>query len=191
MNIPIDISNVVLKTDRLTLRRWRESDLADFYEYAKVDGVGQMAGWSPHKDLDESRKILSLFIDEKKTFAIEYNGKAIGSVGVEKYKEAQFPQLDNVKCRELGYVLNKDYWGMGIMPEAVNRIIDYLFENTDADAVLCGHFLWNKQSRRVQEKCGFEYLATGPYITTFGKEETEKMNILTREKWEKSKKSGG
>ena len=43
MNIPIDITQVTLKTDRLLLRPWRMSDLEDFYEYARVDGVGQMA----------------------------------------------------------------------------------------------------------------------------------------------------
>lgn len=44
MNKPIDISTVILQTDRLILRPWQESDLNDFYEYASVDGVGQMAG---------------------------------------------------------------------------------------------------------------------------------------------------
>ena len=44
MNKPIDISNVVLETERLKLRPWKESDLEDFFEYASVDGVGQMAG---------------------------------------------------------------------------------------------------------------------------------------------------
>ena len=55
MNAEIDVSQVVLKTERLTLRPWKESDLDDFYEYARVDGVGQMAGWLPHKDREESR----------------------------------------------------------------------------------------------------------------------------------------
>lgn len=45
MNTQIDISHVVLYTNRMILRPWQESDLEDFYEYAKVDGVGQMAGW--------------------------------------------------------------------------------------------------------------------------------------------------
>ena len=48
MNKQIDITNVVLKTNHLTLRPFRDSDLQDLYEYAKVDGVGQMAGWAPH-----------------------------------------------------------------------------------------------------------------------------------------------
>ena len=59
MNMEIDITGVVLNTERLTLRPWRESDLDDFYEYASVDGVGQMAGWFPHRDLEESRSRLA------------------------------------------------------------------------------------------------------------------------------------
>ena len=47
MNKSIDISNVILHTERLVLRPWKENDLNDFYEYACVDGVGQMAGWTP------------------------------------------------------------------------------------------------------------------------------------------------
>ena len=75
MNAPIDISGVTLRTPRLLLRPWQESDLDDFYEYASVDGVGQMAGWLPHKDKAESARILKMFIDEKKTLALEFEGK--------------------------------------------------------------------------------------------------------------------
>lgn len=66
MNKQIDITNVVLTTDRLTLRPWRESDLNDFYEYASVDGVGQMAGWNPHRNVEESKMILG-----KETFRLD------------------------------------------------------------------------------------------------------------------------
>ena len=69
MNANVDISNTILETERLFLRPWKQSDLKDFNEYASVDGVGQMAGWLPHKSLEESQEILNLFIDEKKTFA--------------------------------------------------------------------------------------------------------------------------
>ena len=58
MNHPIDVTDLTLKTERLTLRPFRESDLQDLYNYARVDGVGQMAGWLPHKNLEESRTIL-------------------------------------------------------------------------------------------------------------------------------------
>ena len=85
MNKTIDISAVTLKTDRLTLRPWRQSDLEDFYEYAKVDGVGQMAGWLPHESREVTQSVLNSFIEHKKTFALEFAGKVIGSLGIETY----------------------------------------------------------------------------------------------------------
>lgn len=54
MNAYIDISNTILETERLILRPWRQEDLNDFFEYASVDGVGQLAGWNPHKSIDET-----------------------------------------------------------------------------------------------------------------------------------------
>ena len=44
----------ILETKRLILRPFKEEDLNDFYEYAKMDGVGQNAGWNPHLDIKES-----------------------------------------------------------------------------------------------------------------------------------------
>ncbi len=85
MNIKIDISEVLIKTEMLVLRAFKEADLADFFEYAKVDGVGEMAGWPHHESIETSKEILDMFIKEKKTFAIEYKGKVIGSVGIENY----------------------------------------------------------------------------------------------------------
>ncbi len=92
MNCNIDITGVVLKTERLVLREWRLSDLEDFYEYCSVDGVGQMAGWLPHKNREESLRILNHFIDGKHTFALEYQGKVIGSLGLEAYTEDEYPE---------------------------------------------------------------------------------------------------
>lgn len=167
MNASIDISGITLKTHRLTLRPWRETDLEDFYEYARVDGVGQMAGWLPHRNRDESREILSRFIQNKKTFALEYRGKVIGSLGIEKYNEANFPELAPLQGREIGYVLSRDHWGQGLMPEAVQTVVKYLFGTVGLDFVLVGHFDWNRQSRRVIEKCGFQYVKTIKYETRF------------------------
>lgn len=157
MNHPIDISQVTLRTDRLLLRPWTPDDLQDFYEYASVDGVGQMAGWLPHQSIEESRAILNMFIAEKKTFAIEYQDKVIGSLGIETYDEEQFPEFRSRNGRELGYVLSRDYWGLGLMPEAVRAVIRWLFDEVGLDFLLCCHFTDNDQSRRVQEKCGFTH----------------------------------
>ena len=158
MNASIDISSTRLHTARLILRPWKQSDLPDFFEYARVDGVGQMAGWLPHKTTEETQTVLDSFIAHKKTFALELNGKVIGSLGIETYKEENFPELFNLRGRSIGYVLSKSYWGQGLMPEAVKSVIRYLFEEGNLDFLLVSHFTRNLQSRRVIEKCGFTFL---------------------------------
>ena len=168
MNVQIDISSTVLKTERLVLRPWRLEDLDDLHEYAKVDGVGQMAGWLPHDTKETSLAVLEKFIAEKKTFAIEYNGKAIGSLGIEQYHEQDLPEFQEKQGRELGYVLSKDYWGYGLMPEAVKEVIRYLFEEIKLDFLVCGHFTDNEQSKRVQEKCGFQHYKLVKHETRYG-----------------------
>ena len=158
MNAEFDVTNVILETERLILRPWRKSDVEDLFAYASVPGVGERAGWRHHESIEESYQILLKFIEEKKTFAIvdKHNDKVIGSLGVEKYSlEDKLTEFDGYRGRELGYVLAKDYWGYGYMPEAVKVVIDYLFDTLDYDFLLCGHYDINHPSRRVQEKCGF------------------------------------
>ncbi|MBW9211821.1 MULTISPECIES: GNAT family N-acetyltransferase [Terrabacteria group] len=182
MNVPMDISKVVLKTKRLKLRAWRKEDLDDFYAYASVDGVGQMAGWLPHKNKEESQRILERFIAHKKTFALEYENKVIGSIGIEEYDEKRFPEfMDRIGC-ELGFVLSKTYWGQGLMPEALKEVIRYLFKECQVEFILCGHFISNIQSGRVQEKCGFKHYSFGEFKTKFATIEKDEVNILINRK---------
>lgn len=178
MNAPIDVTGIRIETARLILRPWRESDLEDLYEYARVDGVGQMAGWLPHESVETSKMILDSFITRKKTLALELkeNGRVIGSLGIETVKD--LPELPAEKLgRELGYVLSKEYWGRGLMPEAVKAVTDYCFRVLGYDYLTCGHFIRNHQSRRVIEKCGFVFLKDVIHETRYGTEEDTKLYI--------------
>ena len=179
MIAPIDVTNIRIETERLILRPWKEEDLEDFYEYASVDGVGQRCGWLPHKDREKSRTILQMFIAERKTLALELkeSGKVIGSVGLEA-RDVDFGISESLAGREIGYVLNKDYWGRGLMPEAVKAVIGHCFRELDFDWLTCGHFLWNVQSRSVVEKCAFRYVKDIIHTTRFGTEEPTKLYIL-------------
>ena len=183
MNAPIDVSTTTLYTARLILRPWQQSDLPDFYEYASADGVGQMAGWLPHKSPEETQSILNSFVAHKKTFALELQGKVIGSLGIEHYKEENFPELQFLQGRSIGYVLAKDHWGKGLMPEAVQAVIRYLFDAEKLDFLLISHFSWNRQSQRVIEKCVFSFLRETEHATRYDTLEPTKEYILFRKDW--------
>ena len=179
MNAFVDITGVVLETDRLILREWKETDVNDLFEYASIDGVGQMAGWSPHKSVDESTAVLKMFIDGKKTFAValKENNKVIGSVGIEKLS-TEIDGCENLVGRELGYVLNKDFWGQGLMPEAVKAVINYCFDTVGCDYLLCSCSPVNKQSARVMEKCGFCFVMDKMRTLTDGTSRVSKYHVL-------------
>ena len=159
MNAEINISNVILETDRLILRAWEITDLDDFFEYASVEGVGEKAGWEHHKSKDKSLEILKMFIEEKKVFAIvlKENQKVIGSIGIEELSEELDKDLDNLVGRELGYVLNKDYWNKGIMKEAISKVVDYCFNTLKLNFLMASYFNHNIASKKVLEKLNFKF----------------------------------
>ena len=159
MNAQINISNVILETNRLILRAWEITDLDDFFEYASVEGVGEKAGWEHHKSKDKSLEILKMFIEEKKVFAIvlKENQKVIGSIGIEELSEELDKDLDNLLGRELGYVLNKDYWNKGIMKEAVSKVVDYCFNTLKLNFLMASYFNYNIASKRVLENLNFKF----------------------------------
>lgn len=179
----VDIAGVTLRTPRMILRPWQNGDLRDLYAYAFDPEVGPMAGWKPHESLEESQVILDRFVGDGRTFALEYQGRVVGSLGIEGYDAAKYPEFSELAVRELGFVLARDCWGLGLMPEAVNEVIRWLFEEQKLDVLLCGHFLWNKQSRRVQEKCGFRHYDYSPFTTKLNKIEEHELRILTRTEW--------
>ena len=159
MNAEINISNVILETDRLILRAWEITDLDDFFEYASVEGVGEKAGWEHHKSKDKSLEILKMFIEEKKVFAIvlKENQKVIGSIGIEELSEELDKDLDNLLGRELGYVLNKDYWNKGIMKEAISKVVDYCFNTLKLNFLMASYFNHNIASKKVLENLNFKF----------------------------------
>ena len=64
---------------------------------------------------------------------------------------------------EIGYWLSSDYWGKGYATEAVHALIDYAFTDLGYDALHAGARVTNPASRRVLEKCGFQWTGVGLY----------------------------
>ena len=177
MIAPVDVTNIRIETERLILRSWKESDLEDFYAYASHPDVGIHAGWKPHASVEESRKILNMFLADKRVLALELKetGSVVGSLGLEEPNPDPMPDGYG---REIGYVLGKEYWGRGLMVEAVKAVIDYCFGVLRFDFLTCGHFTRNDRSRRVIEKCGFTYFGDSDYETQLGTVEVSKNYIM-------------
>ena len=185
MNALFKINGKKIETERLILRAFCENDLEDFYEYASVDGVGERAGWKHHESIEESREILSRFIEKDIDFAIclKESGKVVGSFGINEYGlEDKLTEFDGYRGREIGFVLAKDYWGRGLMPEAVNAVMDYLFNDCDFDFLLCGYYNFNAQSKRVQGKCGFKPYRALKMETRIGTVEDGTLNLAINPK---------
>ncbi|MCL1997471.1 MAG: GNAT family N-acetyltransferase [Turicibacter sp.] len=166
MDIVIDVSGIKIETERVILRPFSTLDLNDLYAYAKTPGVGENAGWPHHKTMETSRKVLNNFIKNKNTLAIVYKAddKVVGSLGMHTNSWANRSwRYRKFILKEIGYVLSKDYWGRGIMPETVNAFIDYGFKELGIEAFFCSHFIHNNNSKRVIEKCGFTYVKKGKY----------------------------
>lgn len=144
-----------IATERTILRQFTTDDTEDLFAYASSPNVGPMAGWKPHKNIDESRDIIKMFIDMDEVWAVELKetGRVIGSVGLHKRGRNNL-----VFDYELGYVLSEDYWGRGIIPECARAVLNYAFTECGAKKIICCHFTFNTQSKRVIEKLGFTYL---------------------------------
>lgn len=147
----------IIETERLILSKWSKKDAADLYAYARNPNVGPHAGWKPHADVKESKRIIKTIFQPNEVWAIrdKKNGKAIGTIGFEKDK-----YRPDVNSRELGYSLSEDYWGKGIMTEAAKAVIKYGFDTLNLQMICICTGPENKRSQNVIRKCGFTYEGT-------------------------------
>ena len=147
-----------LQTQRLILRSWTLEDVEDLYDYAKSDLVGPSAGWPIHKSVEDSLKIIKMFIKEDDTYAIELKetGKVIGGLGIHEYI-SEDKQYKDKNMKEIGFVLNPEYWGNAYVPEAAREAIKFAFSDLKSDIVWCCHYDFNDKSKKVIDKCGFKY----------------------------------
>ncbi len=176
---------MILTTERLILRPWEEADAPSLYEFAKDERVGPIAGWPPHKSIESSLGVIKTVFSAPETYAVcmKSDNKAIGCVGIMTGKYAN-RALDE-KEGEIGYWLGVPFWGRGLMPEAVDRMIRHAFCDLELDALWGGYFDGNKRSKRVLEKCGFKFHHTSENVrwALMNDIRTEHMMRLTKEDW--------
>lgn len=181
---------MLLNTERLSIRRWKEDDADSLYEYAKDPDVGPIAGWPPHKNIEESLEVIKHVFQGAECYAIceKGNDRAIGAIELLLNGYTDLTDRDD-EC-ELGYWLGKPFWGRGYMPEAVRELIRHGFEDLGMNTIWCAYYEGNDKSRRVQEKVGFVYHHTCNKVSVPLLNETRvgHVNIMTKEDWKKCNK---
>ena len=142
-----------IETKNLILRNYTMNDLEDYWEYVSQPNVGPRCGWEPYTSKEAAKERLEYECGRPLQFAIELKstGKVIGSIEVMEPKR-DCTTTDNAK--ELGCLLNENYWGKGVMTEALTSIVKYCFDDLRVEEVVAGYFEPNVGSGRVQEKAG-------------------------------------
>lgn len=136
----------MLTTERLTLRSARTGDLTDLF--AIFSDRRAMRYWStaPHHSPEQTQENLDRLIANSQGtltyFVIEMGGRVIGTAGMHK-------------TDEVGFLLHPDYWQQGIMTEAMQAIIPYLFQVTDRGQLTADVDPRNAASVELLKSLGF------------------------------------
>lgn len=113
-----------LETERLILRRFERQDADALFRILSDEEVNRFLPWFPHKSREETFEFLenSVFADYRKEIAYRYalvprgEDKAIGYLSLLGIDEKE-------RCGDIGYGLLREYWGEGLMTEAVGALI--------------------------------------------------------------------
>ena len=179
--------NQTIELKTFTLRKFRGSDASDVLEYASDKETMKHLIWRGADNIEEVKKtIYNNYLSRQGVFAIALkdSDKCIGDIEI-RINEANERAV-------FAYVLNRNYWGRGIMSEALNAILALCFDKLELHRVEGGHFTGNEASGRVMEKCGMikEGLAREVYKAHGIFRDEVRYGIL-RSEWEKMKSQQG
>lgn len=149
-------SIAVLETQRLRLRAPRPEDVKAIAMLAGDRRIAENTAHIPHPyGIDDAERFVGSVNRRagEATFVITRDGVLIGACGVD-------PRTEDA---EIGYWLGTPHWGRGYATEALHALIDYAFGDLNHETLAAGARVNNPASRRVLEKCGFQW--TGVRLT--------------------------
>lgn len=173
-----------LETDRLILRPFTLDDAEGLYAYASHPEVGPPAGWAPHKDPAESRRVIETIFLPADTLAVvrRADGRLIGSAGFVGKHRTELGE----PSEEVGYSLDRDCWGQGLIPEAVEAILRHAFGELGYAAIWAAYYDGNRKSKRVMQKCGMTYrLSRTEAVEQLGETRLAHYFAITKREWER------
>lgn len=150
----------VLETERLVLRAPRIEDITSVAELANNRKIAEMTANLPYpyKPSDARAFVETLgSVENGATFAVFLKREGLlAFTGM-----CSFGQRAPEPAPEIGYWIGEPFWGLGIATEAVRAVIDYAFSETDMTQILGSARVVNPASRRILEKCGFQWSGVG------------------------------
>ena len=146
-----------LETDRLILRRFEINDAEDMYKNVTSDSaVNKFLTWKLHESITETVALISEWNEryrsnERYCWAIVLKeiGEVIGTIAVPTIKK-------RTETVEVTYCIGSNWWGQGIVVEALHAVIDYLFDIVKVNRIEAGFDVNNPNSGRVMEKVGMK-----------------------------------
>src|SRR5215831_5243506 len=155
----------VLETARLALRKPRFEDAKQVAALAGDRRIAENTERIPHPyGIDDARQWISAAISQSATYAITIGGEVIGACGLDVPSLHVPPQAgERTAEAELGYWIGRPFWGCGYMTEAARRLINHGFGDLGYKVLTAGARVNNPASRRVLEKCGFQWTGVGLY----------------------------
>lgn len=149
-----------LETERLILRKMVLNDAEAVFAYASNSEVSRYTLWETHRSIEDSRAFLEFATQKYENggepdWGIVYrgNGCLVGACGLVNW-EAEHARA------EVGFVLSREYWGRGLMSEAVRAILRFGFERMNLNRIEARCIAENAASARVMEKAGMFYEGT-------------------------------
>lgn len=149
-----------LETDRLILRKMTLADAEAVFAYASDPEVTRYVIWDTHRTIEDSKAFLELAVGKYENggepdWGIVYKGdhRFIGTCGFAGWK------AEHARA-EMGFVVSREYWGRGLMPEAVGAMIAFGFERMGLNRIEARCIAENAASARVMEKAGMTYEGT-------------------------------
>ena len=150
-----------IETRRLLLRRAiREDAEPMFRNWASDPEVTKFLTWSTHSNTAVSEMVIGSWLQEYEKdscyqwmIVLKVIGEPIGSISVVR-------QNDRVEEAEIGYCIGSRWWHQGIVTEALNAVIEYLFTEVGMNRVAARHDPNNPHSGGVMKKCGMKYEGT-------------------------------
>ena len=151
-------SNIpTLRTERLSLRALHPIDAEDMYDYAKREDVTKYLTWKPHLSIGYTKDYLH-YIQNRYTLGDFYDWAVIHKDSRRMIGTCGFTTIDTANnSAEIGYVINPDFHGMGLGTEAVERVIEFGFEELGLNRIQARFMQDNIRSRKLMERVGMTF----------------------------------